>query len=56
MVGELWASGNLEDSRGAEKGVKLDSVLRECMVHIGYMSNIKYVIYTICLVCGKHDV
>ncbi|MDQ3257193.1 MAG: hypothetical protein M3R15_25430, partial [Acidobacteriota bacterium] len=55
-VGKLWASGSLENSRGAEKGVKLDSVLRECMLHVGYMSNLKYVIYTIYLVYGKHDV
>jgi hypothetical protein len=41
---ELWASGDLDDSRGAEKRVELDSVPGDYILDVGYMSNVRYIL------------
>jgi hypothetical protein len=40
---ELWVSGDPDDSGGAEKRVELDSVPGDCIVDVGYMSNVRYI-------------
>jgi hypothetical protein len=40
---ELWASGDLDDSRGAEKRVRLDSFPSDYIVDVRYMSNVRYI-------------
>jgi hypothetical protein len=39
---EPLASDDLDDSRGAEKRVELDSFPDDYIVDVGYMSNLRY--------------
>jgi hypothetical protein len=40
---ELLASGDLEDSRGAEKRVELDSFPGDYIADMRYMSKVRYI-------------
>jgi hypothetical protein len=46
---ELLTSGRREDSGGTEKRVELDSFPGEYIVDVGYMSNPRYMSWTILL-------
>jgi hypothetical protein len=52
---ELLASGDLDDSRGTEKRVELDSFPGDCIVDVVYMSNLRYISWTIFLIYDRYS-